>query len=146
MVGKLAEKRAAGEQGLQGLLVRRGAQDSLMHPSDLPYFTKLHPGRVLQRQLLALHKPFSEVIIFPSPSPLPLPHPPPSPSSFPSSLPLAPAPLSCVVLLLQAILHVLAVCCRSWSEPDAVFANLKLGSERVCVGLLGIDVVPGTLA
>lgn len=32
----------------------------LMHPSDLPYFTKMHPGRVLQRQLLALHKPFSE--------------------------------------------------------------------------------------
>ncbi len=61
VVGRLAEKRAATEQALQGLLVRHGAQDSLMHPSDLPYFTKLHPGRVLQRQLLALHKPFSEV-------------------------------------------------------------------------------------
>lgn len=61
MVGRLAEKRAATEQALQGLLVRHGAQDSLMHPSDLPFFTKLHPGRVLQRQLLALHKPFSEV-------------------------------------------------------------------------------------
>ncbi len=61
VVGRLAEKRAATEQALQGLLVRHGAQDSLMHPSDLPSFTKLHPGRVLQRQLLALHKPFSEV-------------------------------------------------------------------------------------
>lgn len=61
VVGRLAEKRPATEQALQGLLVRHGAQDSLMHPSDLPYFTKLHPGRVLQRQLLALQKPFSEV-------------------------------------------------------------------------------------
>ena len=65
VVGRLAEKRAATEQALQGLLVRHGAQDSLMHPSDLPYFTKLHPGRVLQRQLLALQKPFSEVGCFP---------------------------------------------------------------------------------
>ncbi|KAL3156673.1 hypothetical protein ABBQ38_000954 [Trebouxia sp. C0009 RCD-2024] len=61
VVGRLAEKRPATEQALQGLLVRHGAQDSLMHPSDLPHFTKLHPGRVLQRQLLALQKPFSEV-------------------------------------------------------------------------------------
>lgn len=61
VVGRLAEKRPATEQALQGLLVRHGAQDSLMHPSDLPYFTKLHPGRVLQRQLIALQKPFSEV-------------------------------------------------------------------------------------
>ncbi len=68
VVGRLAEKRAATEQALQGLLVRHGAQDSLMHPSDLPFFTKLHPGRVLQRQLLALHKPFSEVPKLPLPS------------------------------------------------------------------------------
>lgn len=61
VVGRLAEKRLATEQALQGLLVRHGAEDSLMHPSDLPYFTKLHPGCVLQRQLLALQKPFSEV-------------------------------------------------------------------------------------
>ena len=62
VVGRLAEKRAATEQALQGLLVRHGAQDSIMHPADLPYFTKLHPGRVLQRQLLPLDKPFSEVL------------------------------------------------------------------------------------
>lgn len=61
VVGRLAEKRAATQQALQGLLVRHGAQDSIMHPADLPYFTKLHPGRVLQRQLLPLDKPFSEV-------------------------------------------------------------------------------------
>ena len=61
VVGRLAEKRAATEHALQGLLVRHGAQDSIMHPADLPYFTKLHPGRVLQRQLLPLDKPFSEV-------------------------------------------------------------------------------------
>ena len=65
VVGQLAEKRPATEQALQGLLVRHGVQDSLMHPSDLPYFTKLHPGRVLQRQLLALQKPFSEASIPP---------------------------------------------------------------------------------
>ena len=28
---------------------------------DLPTFTSLHPGRILQRQILALRKPFSEV-------------------------------------------------------------------------------------
>ena len=62
VVGRLAEKRPATEQALQGLLVRHGAQDSIMHPADLPYFTKLHPGRVLQRQLLPLDKPFPEVV------------------------------------------------------------------------------------
>ena len=41
--------------------MRQGGTDTLMHPSDLPYYTKLHPGRVLQRQLIALQKPFSEV-------------------------------------------------------------------------------------
>lgn len=61
VVGRLAEKRPATEQALRGLLVRQGGVDSLMHPADLPYYTKLHPGRVVQRQLIALQKPFSEV-------------------------------------------------------------------------------------
>lgn len=61
VVGRLADKRPATEQALRGLLVRQGGSDSLMHPADLPYYTKLHPGRVLQRQVIALQKPFSQV-------------------------------------------------------------------------------------
>ena len=61
VVGRLADKRPATEQALRGLLVRQGGSDSLMHPGDLPYYTKLHPGRVLQRQVIALQKPFSQV-------------------------------------------------------------------------------------
>ena len=34
--------------------------DLLLAPEDLPTFTKLHPGRVRQRQALPLGCPFSE--------------------------------------------------------------------------------------
>ena len=32
-----------------------------MHPDDLPLYTKLQPGRIVQRQHIVLHKPFAEV-------------------------------------------------------------------------------------
>ena len=63
LVGRLAEKAPAPGQPVRGLLVQRsgGAAGVLLHHEDLPRFTKLHPGRVLQRQAIALHKPFAEV-------------------------------------------------------------------------------------
>jgi cleavage and polyadenylation specificity factor subunit 3 len=66
VVGRLAaEKRRAngaeGEHSLRGLLVKRGGTHKIMHHDDLPRFTKLHPGTVVQRQAIALHRPFSEV-------------------------------------------------------------------------------------
>ncbi len=62
VVGRLGEKAARLGQPVRGLLVQgRGGARSLMHHEDLPRFTKLHPGRVVQRQVLALHRPFSEV-------------------------------------------------------------------------------------
>ncbi|KAL4445408.1 hypothetical protein ABPG77_011233 [Micractinium sp. CCAP 211/92] len=62
VVGRLGEKPAAQGAAVRGLLVQgRGGARSLMHHDDLPRFTGLHPGRVVQRQALALHRPFSEV-------------------------------------------------------------------------------------
>lgn len=61
VVGKLADKRPAEGQPLRGLLIKRGATSSILHHEDLPRFTKLHPGKVVQRQSIALQKPFSEV-------------------------------------------------------------------------------------
>ena len=63
VVGRLADKPPAEGQPLAGLLVRHGYADSLMHPADLPLFTKLRPGRVLQRQAVACSAPFSEVTL-----------------------------------------------------------------------------------
>lgn len=62
VVGRLGEKAARLGQPVRGLLVQgRGGARTLLHHEDLPRFTKLHPGRVVQRQALALHRPFSEV-------------------------------------------------------------------------------------
>lgn len=62
VVGRLGEKAARLGQPVRGLLVQgRGGARTLLHHEDLPRFTKLHPGRVVQRQVLALHRPFSEV-------------------------------------------------------------------------------------
>ncbi|PRW05865.1 Cleavage and polyadenylation specificity factor subunit 3 [Chlorella sorokiniana] len=62
VVGRLGEKAARLGQPVRGLLVQgRGGTRTLMHHEDLPRFTKLHPGHVVQRQALALHRPFSEV-------------------------------------------------------------------------------------
>ena len=68
VVGGLADKRARVGQAVQGLLVRgQGHSDLLLAPGDLPTFTKLHPGRIRQRQALTLRCPFSEAC---PPSPL----------------------------------------------------------------------------
>lgn len=61
VVGRLGEKAAAPGQAVRGVLVKRGVLHTLMHAEDLPRFTKLHTGRVTQRQAIALHRPFSEV-------------------------------------------------------------------------------------
>jgi len=61
VVGRLADKPPAEGRPLAGLLVRHGYADSLMHPADLPLFTKLRPGRILQRQAVVCPAPFSEV-------------------------------------------------------------------------------------
>lgn len=61
VVGKLAEKRPSEGQNIRGLMVKRGGAYTLLHHEDLPKFTKLHPGTVVQRQSLALRRPFSEV-------------------------------------------------------------------------------------
>ena len=63
MVGQLADKVPRPGTRMQGLLVRQGYADSLMHPADLPVFTKLRPGRILQRQALACSRPFSQVLV-----------------------------------------------------------------------------------
>ncbi len=46
VVGKLAEKPLRPGQSLQGVLVRRGQQHSIMQPEELPSFTTLHTGKV----------------------------------------------------------------------------------------------------
>jgi Pre-mRNA 3'-end-processing endonuclease polyadenylation factor C-term len=61
VVGRLADKPATDGTAVRGLLVRKAFADSIMHPEDLPTFTKLHPGRVLQRQALASSAPFDKV-------------------------------------------------------------------------------------
>ena len=59
MVGRLADRAAGEGAGVAGLLVRQpGGGDLLLAPDDLPAFTRLRPGRVLQRQMLALRQPF----------------------------------------------------------------------------------------
>lgn len=45
---------------MRGVLVRQGLQDSLMAAQDLPVFTKLRPGRILQQQTLLLRQPFAQ--------------------------------------------------------------------------------------
>jgi hypothetical protein len=62
VVGRLGQKAAAVGAGVRGLLVQsRGGGSTVMHHDDLPRFTKLHPGRVVQRQAMPLHRPFTEV-------------------------------------------------------------------------------------
>ncbi len=60
VLGRLAEKPPLAGRPLAGLLVRARGRDSLLAPADLPAYTKLHPGRILQRQALPLCRPFSE--------------------------------------------------------------------------------------
>lgn len=61
VVGRLADQALEAGAGVKGVLVRQGLQDSIMAPEDLPVFTKLRPGRILQQQTLLLSCPFSQV-------------------------------------------------------------------------------------
>ena len=63
VAGSLAQRQAKAGAQLQGVLVRQGGKHTVVAAQDLPNFTSLHPGRILQRQILSLHKSFSEVII-----------------------------------------------------------------------------------
>ncbi|EIE25515.1 Metallo-hydrolase/oxidoreductase [Coccomyxa subellipsoidea C-169] len=61
VVGSLADKNAQPGKPLAGLLVQQGQNCMLMAPQDLPTFTKLHPGRIIQRQVLHLNQPWPEL-------------------------------------------------------------------------------------
>ncbi|KAK9813025.1 hypothetical protein WJX72_007682 [[Myrmecia] bisecta] len=61
VVGRMADKPAHQGGVVRGLLVRQGGSELVMHPDDLPIYTKLHPGRIIQRQAIMLQKPFAEV-------------------------------------------------------------------------------------
>ena len=62
VVGCLADKVPAVAAPVRGVLVRQGLHDSIMAPEDLPVFTKLRPGRILQQQTLLLSQSFSQVL------------------------------------------------------------------------------------
>lgn len=62
LTGRMGEKPPVEGQSVQGLLVETGGGDlALMHHEDLPTFTKLHPGRVEQKQVIALRNSWSDV-------------------------------------------------------------------------------------
>ena len=61
VMGSLADKRPTNHEPVRGILVKRRGISTIVSQEDLPRYTKLHPGTVMQRQTLALHKPFSEV-------------------------------------------------------------------------------------
>lgn len=61
VVGSLADRKARPGKPLAGLLVQQGQSCMLMAPEDLPTFTMLHPGRIIQRQVLSLNQPWNEV-------------------------------------------------------------------------------------
>lgn len=61
VAGSLARKKAKVGAQLQGVLVQQGGKHTVVAAQDLPAFTSLHPGRILQRQILSLRKPFTEV-------------------------------------------------------------------------------------
>lgn len=51
VVGRLAEGGAKAGEALRGVLISRGRRDLIMHPGDLPEFTKLNTGRVTHKQV-----------------------------------------------------------------------------------------------
>lgn len=53
VVGRLAEGGAKAGEALRGVLISRGRRDLIMHPGDLPEFTKLNTGRVTHKQVRA---------------------------------------------------------------------------------------------
>ena len=63
MLGSLAVQPWADGAGVSGLVVRpKGSRlDLIIDPKDLPAFTRLTTGAVRQKQIMAIHRPFSEV-------------------------------------------------------------------------------------
>ncbi|KIZ07536.1 Cleavage and polyadenylation specificity factor subunit 3 [Monoraphidium neglectum] len=59
VVGRLAEGAPKAGDAVRGVLVSRGRRDLVMHPEDLPAFTKLNTGRVMHKQAIPFAKPFS---------------------------------------------------------------------------------------
>jgi len=53
VVGRLAEGAHKAGQPLRGVLVSRGRRDVVVHPADLPEFTKLNTGCVMHKQVRA---------------------------------------------------------------------------------------------
>jgi cleavage and polyadenylation specificity factor subunit 3 len=51
VVGRLAEGAPKAGDAVRGVLVSRGRRDLVMHPEDLPAFTKLNTGRVMHKQV-----------------------------------------------------------------------------------------------
>jgi hypothetical protein len=51
MVGRLAQGAPKVGEALRGVLISRGRRDLVMHPADLPEFTKLNTGRVMHKQV-----------------------------------------------------------------------------------------------
>lgn len=60
VVGKLADKPIVDGQEISGLLVQQNRSDLIMHPDDLPLFTRLQRATVLQRQAVPLQASFAE--------------------------------------------------------------------------------------
>ena len=63
MVGRLADKPPKAGLALEGLLVRQGLKDTILHKDDLATFTKLRTGAVLQKQSLLLARPWMQVCL-----------------------------------------------------------------------------------
>ena len=61
VVGALADKAAGSGKTIQGLLVQQNRNDMVIDPDDLPAFTRLQRGGILQRQAVPLRGTFSEV-------------------------------------------------------------------------------------
>lgn len=51
VVGRLAEAAAKAGEPLKGVYVARGARGVVVHPDELPAFTKLNTGRVMHKQV-----------------------------------------------------------------------------------------------
>ena len=51
MVGQLAAKPPRVGNNVRGLLVSKGRDNTLLHPDDLPTYTRLYRGQVTQKQV-----------------------------------------------------------------------------------------------
>lgn len=59
--GRLGEKPPHEAGVVRGVLVRQGFNHQLLHPDDLPAYTKLLKGCVTQKQAISVDKPFSAI-------------------------------------------------------------------------------------